>query len=321
MDTQKFRIVLSGKPRDGFDRDVVAESLSGLLRISLEQALGMLDGERSRIRKELEFEKAEQLLEKLVTRGVACAIEPVLAVQHASSDQSSDESGKDGEAGEAAPVELDLPETDVADDSAPPLPEVAAREEAKPTPGLTIVLESPPPLKKSKRDQEAEDAKNPGKFYEQPSSAGNGSEKKISGINAKRTQLLALAGVLLVAAGVWLVLPMLTEDESAVSAEKEVTAANVPPVKPEVANTLRRLDILKKSVKVWMIQFGSGFDPFQVTLDRLSQDLEVKAVDMSDGWGTAFRYEPYEDRYRLLSAGPDKQFGTGDDIHQETHFK
>ena len=182
MDTQKFRIVLSGKPRDGFNRDVVAESLSGLLRISLEQALGMLDGKRSRMRKELELEKAEQLQEKLVTRGVVCAIEPVLSLQQASSDQSSEESG------EATHLELDLPEMDEADDSSPPSPGVTAIEEAKETPGLTIVLESPPPLKESKRDQAAEDAKNPEQFYQQPSSAGNGPEKKISGMNAKRTQ-------------------------------------------------------------------------------------------------------------------------------------
>ncbi|MEE9358140.1 hypothetical protein [Candidatus Vondammii sp. HM_W22] len=70
-----------------------------------------------------------------------------------------------------------------------------------------------------------------------------------------------------------------------------------------------------------MIQFGTGFDPFQVTLDRLSQDLGVTAIDMLDGWGMAFRYEPSEGRYKLLSAGPDKQFGTGDDLQQEVHLQ
>lgn len=316
MDAQKFRIVLSGKPRDGFNRDTVAESLSGLLRIPLEQALGMLGGERFRIRKELGLEKAEQLQEKLVTRGVACAIEPVLAKQHAASDHAIEESE------EVTHLELDLPEMDEDDDSSPLSPGATADDEVKGSPGLTIVLESPPPLKESKQEQKLEDAESPGQFYEQRSSAGSGTEKKISGLDAtKRTQLMALAGVLLVIAGAWLILPMLTDDESTASVDNAMSVAKAAPVKPEVASTRRRLDLLTKSVKVWMIQFGAGFDPFQVTLDRLSQDLEVKSVDMSDGWGTAFRYEPSEGRYKLLSAGPDKQFGTGDDLQQEAHLQ
>ncbi len=321
MDAQKFRIVLSGKPRDGFNRDIVAESLSGLLRMPLEQALGMLGGERFRIRKELGLEKAEQLQEKLVTRGVACAIEPVLAKQHAASDHAIEESE------EVTHLELDLPEMDEDDDSSPLSLGVTANGEVRAspdlTPDLTIVLKSPPPLEESKQEQKVEDTGNPGQIYAQRSSAGSGTENKISGLDAtKRTRLLALAGVLLVIVSAWLIVPILIEDDSVASVDKGISVAKVAPViKPEMASTHRRLDLLTKSVKVWMIQFGTGFDPFQVTLDRLSQDLGVTAIDMLDGWGMAFRYEPSEGRYKLLSAGPDKQFGTGDDLQQEVHLQ
>jgi hypothetical protein len=34
----------------------------------------------------------------------------------------------------------------------------------------------------------------------------------------------------------------------------------------------------------------------------------------TDGWGQALRYERQGDTFRILSAGPDKQFGTADDL-------
>jgi type II secretory pathway pseudopilin PulG len=38
------------------------------------------------------------------------------------------------------------------------------------------------------------------------------------------------------------------------------------------------------------------------------------AAGYSDAWKTPLRYEPSDSTFELISAGPDKQFGTGDDI-------
>ncbi|WP_330178194.1 hypothetical protein [Candidatus Vondammii sp. HM_W22] len=206
-----------------------------MLRIPLEQALGMLGGERFRIRKELGLEKAEQLQEKLVRHGVACAIEPVLAKQLAASDHAIEESE------EVTHLELDLPEMDEDDDSSPLSLGVTANGEVRASPDLTIVLKSPPPLEESKQEQKVEDTGNPGQIYAQRSSAGSGTENKISGLDAtKRTRLLALAGVLLVIVSAWLIVPILIEDDSVASVDKGISVAKVAPViKPEMASPLR----------------------------------------------------------------------------------
>lgn len=63
-----------------------------------------------------------------------------------------------------------------------------------------------------------------------------------------------------------------------------------------------------------MIQFGSGFDPSQVTLGRLQQDLAIDSNELLDGWGTALRYLPGDKGYSVVSAGPDRKFDTADDL-------
>lgn len=51
--------------------------------------------------------------------------------------------------------------------------------------------------------------------------------------------------------------------------------------------------------------------------DTTGNDLIDGVVD---GWGTQMRYEKMdEDRYRIISAGPDQQFDTGDDITFPIH--
>jgi hypothetical protein len=97
--------------------------------------------------------------------------------------------------------------------------------------------------------------------------------------------------------------------------------APATPVDPQRAKTGRRLEQLNRSIKVWMIQYGSGFNPAQVTLERLQQDLNIGQQEMLDGWGTALRFEPEVGRYRVISAGPDKSFDTPDDLKRETVMK
>ncbi|MES9957093.1 MAG: hypothetical protein ABW086_08590 [Sedimenticola sp.] len=83
------------------------------------------------------------------------------------------------------------------------------------------------------------------------------------------------------------------------------------------ALTEKRLAHLVRSIKVWMIQYGSGFNPNQVTLPQLRRDLGLPAEDFLDSWGINIRYEPGEGGYKFRSAGPDGAFGTSDDLLSE----
>ena len=50
------------------------------------------------------------------------------------------------------------------------------------------------------------------------------------------------------------------------------------------------------------------------TRDDLVTDGFIKPVTFVDPWGTSIAYWCSEDRSMVVSAGPDKQFGTDDDI-------
>ncbi len=60
---------------------------------------------------------------------------------------------------------------------------------------------------------------------------------------------------------------------------------------------------------------------FSATQGQLPQDLKelfaarLFSGDPSDAWGTMLKYERLSDEnYRLIAAGPDRTFGTDDDI-------
>jgi len=180
-----------------------------------------------------------------------------------------------------------------------------------------VVLETPAPFTRSVEDGTAED---PGRFMVQSDAAPSVTEDvKQKPARSPRgphslpdRRLLIAAGVVLVlmAAG-WGALQFIGE-----SRPESVTLPVAPPVDPQLASTRTRQNQLVRSVKVWMIEYGSGFDPTQVTLERLQADLDIAPKMMLDGWGTAFRYLSGEKRYTLTSAGPDRQFGTDDDLQR-----
>lgn len=95
------------------------------------------------------------------------------------------------------------------------------------------------------------------------------------------------------------------------------TQETVPETVSEMAKTRQRLELLARSVKIWMIQYGAGFDPSQVTMERMQRDLEISPGEMEDGWGTRFNYTTAAEYYIITSAGPDRIFGNEDDIKAE----
>ncbi|MCG8428569.1 MAG: type II secretion system protein GspG [Chromatiales bacterium] len=166
---------------------------------------------------------------------------------------------------------------------------------------------------------DADSMLNTGTFFEQPTVIRL-EQAKSTPLDYKR-YLVWAGGALVIVGAVWLALPMLTgEPEVVVSPEPQsspVVQVEAPPADPELAATNQRLDGLFRSVKVWMIQFGSGFDPNQVTLERLQQDLGMADDEMVDGWGQPFQYSVDGSEYRVTSAGPDGQFGNEDDLTKQ----
>ncbi len=120
----------------------------------------------------------------------------------------------------------------------------------------------------------------------------------------------AAVGALLLAGAGWAALQFL----SPASPPTPGPVAQPAPVDPALAATRQRQLALVRSVKVWMIEFGAGFDPAQVTMQRLQRDLGLGDKEMRDGWGTAFRYRPGKGEYVLASAGPDRRFDSDDDL-------
>ena len=86
------------------------------------------------------------------------------------------------------------------------------------------------------------------------------------------------------------------------------------------ANTRLRTGLTETN----MTTMENALTLFSANEGRLPQNLrELFAArlfsgDPSDGWGTNLKYERLsEENYRLISAGPDRTFDTGDDIIRE----
>ena len=187
----------------------------------------------------------------------------------------------------------------------------------------TVVLESSPlpeePIAHRDQDTGMGSGGDPGQVYEQPRIATSRQEtkRKKQGIDRR---LLAVAGLIVLAAAGWGGMQWFGVDDkpsAVISSSAEVENRPQAPMNPELAITRKRLGKLFSSVGVWMIQYGSGFDPSQVTLERMQRDLQIEPEDLLDGWGTPFQYRVDDGSYEIVSAGADRQFNSGDDLRKE----
>ncbi|WP_428634103.1 hypothetical protein [Sedimenticola sp.] len=319
MAISKYRLVFTGKLLKGHKHPEVQQALAQLLKIPLDQAGHLIQGYRFRINRTLDKAKAERLLEKIRARGADCSIEPVGFEPDNAGDVVDTTKAEQADAvtePSTAPDEalsLDLPELTAEDDQTRPLatvqPEAAEQEDEEIV--LDTSMPDPIPMADRAAYKPDDDSENVGTFYERSTVAE--SAEQASQDRRKRLILVAVLLAVVAAAAVWYLLPMLPDS----APPPVVASAPAAPVNPQRVETNRRLEQLKHNVKVWMIQYGSGFNPAQVTLDRLQKDLGIDEKSMQDGWGTALRFEPDAGRYRVISAGPDKQFGTSDDLKRE----
>ena len=350
MTQSKYRLVFSGKLLEGFNHHEVKQSLAQLLKIPLDQAGFLIQGDRFRINKPLQREKAERLLKKVTARGAECSLEPVGPDENGDGEEHAPGSVEatvpveetpeaevlaldlpGTESGAEEPLSLDLPqmteESDLSQDTEAGLsleqPELTPEDDAT-RPMATVKVESDPGQEEDdivlasdpadRADYRADDdSENLGTFYERSTKV----EDESGAGQSRQKAYLLLGGLLLVLAAVaaWQFYPMLVPQPAESTPEAAVPAK---PVDPQMAQTTSRLEALNRSIRIWMIQFGSGFNPAQITLDRLQRDLQMGDQEMRDGWGTAMRYEPGEKVYRVVSAGPDRQFDTEDDLRRQT---
>ncbi|MCP4992227.1 MAG: hypothetical protein GY934_00355 [Gammaproteobacteria bacterium] len=291
MDEQKYRLMLTGQVLEGVDVDHAVEKLGKLLRIQPEQARKMLRGKRSRLQKELSRERAEHLQKKLERRGVDCLLEPQLkagadTVQNLAAEHFPEIDG------DVEELVLELPDLD---DNTRPMTAISQQALDQAESQATRKQHGSEPSEQNR-------IKKPGVKIPQVTLP--------DGMPDRRLLIAAGIAVLLVVtvAGV-----LLFGDDPVEPSGPEVVATKSVAEPPDSLTRKRQRSLLRL-VKVWMIQYGDGYNPSLVTLERLRSDLEIPTEDMQDGWNTPFRYAYGDDRYSLLSAGPDTTFGTADDI-------
>ena len=315
MSGEKYFLDLTGRPLDGYRTEAVAAALARLLRIPRKNARNLLRGKPSRIKREFDKEKAVHLMGKVIACGAQCEVTPCIS-QHGEQQTiaASIELSAKLEL-EIDPPVMALEEITVPTD-APDREEVVPEDKAPLQTGIESAKAISHELPADRKRAHRSGRNGPVAAVKADDSAVSGS----LGSGRQRALLVAVGAVVLLGAAVWAGLsflggPSLAPQQPVTVQTPVLEAARETDSK--AAKTRQRLDLLARSVKIWMIQYGAGFDPSQVTMARMQQDLGIASEEMKDGWGTPFRYVTTEQRYTLISAGPDRTFGTADDLKAE----
>jgi len=78
--------------------------------------------------------------------------------------------------------------------------------------------------------------------------------------------------------------------------------------------TRNRLRTLGQQISSWFVSAGATVDPTGLDLAALARLVPLAADSLLDGWGREVAYHFDGQGYRLVSAGPDGEFGNSDDI-------
>lgn len=109
-------------------------------------------------------------------------------------------------------------------------------------------------------------------------------------------------------------------DSSAPKSERDTTLVGFVDGRKEIAPTPEELTELTFRIlhgEIEKLRGLNGALPEELgeILKRREDDpsLRPQADWLEDGWGTPIRYVRNGDRYKLVSSGPDRRFGTADD--------
>lgn len=318
MSTEHFMLVLKGTLKDGRSPDQAALILSKAFGIPLEKGKGLFQGKPTPLSKKLDRKLAEKILHYLQEAGAECELEAVRDAPQWSLVEIDTPPAKADENRESILIEASPPfmaphAGKVAPKPPEPQPETAhnpplARRNPTQPPVDQPRTHHRPVLEKPAQEEESPPVKNAGKLPFGP-------------------RLLAMLAVLLaaLAAAAYFFIfsqeagnnpsPQGNPGQASPSAALDPANLNDPAVRDsETSLTRLKLQSLAQSVRVWMVQFGGGYETDQVTLPRLQRDMGVSDEDLTDTWGTKIRYLPVENEFSITSAGPDRAFGTADDV-------
>lgn len=78
--------------------------------------------------------------------------------------------------------------------------------------------------------------------------------------------------------------------------------------------TRMRLRRLSQQIDVWLDGSGREVNPARLTIADVARALELDPRSTLDGWGRRVSFRSDGKVYKLISAGPDGEFGTDDDV-------
>ncbi len=289
--SERFYLVLTGTLMYGFEWEDVVEELSHLLRLSRSQASSMLQGNASRIRVALNRKKVEHLQGKVIACGAGCMIESLNPPASVAAGSGAETAAGDGGSATVG-VESEM------------VPVVGApSRDPKTTGSMNTVT----------RDASAAAAP-----VWNPRVELKAETRSVVPANRRFRRRQWIAAALLLSGIIsWGGIQLLSPGESPIPGKaplEEKVKPKLPP--PPESRTRERMQKLGRQVRVWMVQYGGGFDPYQATLERTHQDLQLTEAELQDGWGTRMGYQAEEKRFILTSAGPDREFATEDDLRQ-----
>ena len=78
--------------------------------------------------------------------------------------------------------------------------------------------------------------------------------------------------------------------------------------------TRNKLRVFGQQVNGWLVNAGDSIDAATLDIGRIASALGADGQTITDGWGRQIRYLSDGTGFRLVSAGPDGEFGTSDDV-------
>jgi hypothetical protein len=78
--------------------------------------------------------------------------------------------------------------------------------------------------------------------------------------------------------------------------------------------TRNKLRVFGQRVNAWLVDSAAAVDPLTLDIGQIATALGADDETITDGWGNRIRFDSDGNGYRLISFGPDGEFGTSDDV-------
>jgi len=86
-------------------------------------------------------------------------------------------------------------------------------------------------------------------------------------------------------------------------------------------STRSKLRMLGQQINAWFADRGQTLDSTELGIKQIAAALSLNPDATRDGWGREISFVPAGKGYRLISAGPDGEFGNSDDVEYRRILK